>query len=101
MAHIAQWFHAASDITRLGLLEFLSARDRSVSELQTLIDVPQSTVSFHLKVLRDAGLVRERRDGRWKYFSLNGETFQRMVEFTQLVLPGAHAQESCPLTSCR
>jgi len=99
-AHVAQWFHTLSDTTRLGILEFLSQRDRSVSELTEILDAPQSTISFHLKVLKEAGVVSEHRDGRWRYFSLRGDTLEHMVAFVGTVSPGAH-RGTCALTCCR
>ncbi|SRR6266566_3335736 len=100
MARVAQWFHAASDTTRLAILEFLSQRERCVSELHEVVGGPQSSISFHLKVLRDSGLVRERRDGRWKFYSLGGETLAEMIAFIQIVSPGKHVG-TCPLSCCR
>ncbi len=100
MARVAQWFHAASDTTRLGMLEFLSQRERCVSELQKILGVPQSSASFHLKVLMESGLVRQRREGRWKYYSLRGETLEYMIAFTRIVSPGEHAG-TCPLSCCQ
>ena len=100
LAHVSQWFHAVSDTTRLQILAFLSQRDRAVTELASLLDAPQSTISYHLKVLRESGLVREWRDGRWKYHGLRGETFQHMIAFTKFVGPGAH-EDTCPLVCCR
>jgi ubiquinone/menaquinone biosynthesis C-methylase UbiE/DNA-binding transcriptional ArsR family regulator len=56
-------FRAMSDATRQRLLRVLSAHDLSVSELVEVIELPQSTVSRHLKMLREAGLVVDRRSG--------------------------------------
>jgi len=83
----------------MSILEFLSHRERSVTELQRATGVPQSTMSYHLKVLRDSGLVRERRDGRWKFFALRPDTLAHMSEFSERIGPGKH--EWCPLTCCR
>jgi ArsR family transcriptional regulator len=99
-AHVAQWFHALSDTARLAILDFLSQRDRSVSELAQILDAPQSNVSFHLKVLREAGIVSERRDGRWRYFRTSGDTLEHMVAFIGTVRPGVH-RGTCPLTCCQ
>ena len=55
LAHVAQWFHAMSDTRRLHLLEFLSQRDRSVTELRDLTEIPLSSVAFHLKVPSSTG----------------------------------------------
>jgi ArsR family transcriptional regulator len=70
LARAARLFHALSDETRLGVLEMLRDGERCVCELQDELDAAQSRLSFHLKVLREAGLVRDRKEGRWSYYSL-------------------------------
>lgn len=100
IAHVGQWFHAISDTTRLAILEFLSQRERCVTELQQVLGAAQSSVSYHLRILRESGLVRERRDGRWKYFSIRVDTLEHMSTLSQVVGPGKHVG-TCPLTCCR
>jgi len=100
LAHVAQWFHVFSDPARLGILGFLSQRERTVSELTEILDAPQSTVSFHLKVLKEAGVVSEHRDGLWKYFGIRGDTLEQMIAFIETVSPEAH-RGTCPLSSCQ
>jgi ArsR family transcriptional regulator len=68
-------FHALSDETRLRILERLRSGERCVCELTDALDAAQSRLSFHLKVLKDAGLVTDRREGRWMYYTLARETF--------------------------
>ena len=63
-------FHALSDATRLTALDMLRDGERCVCELQDQIDIAQSRLSFHLKVLKDAGLVQDRKEGRWSYYSI-------------------------------
>ena len=63
-------FHALSDATRLAALDMLRNGEKCVCELQDKLDVAQSRLSFHLKVLKDAGLVEDRRDGRWSYYTI-------------------------------
>ena len=63
-------FRALGDETRLRLLEFLIAGERSVAALMADTGLGQSLVSHHLRALRQAGLVRDRRDGRWVYYSI-------------------------------
>jgi len=100
LARVAQWFHAAADTTRLGILEFLSQRDRSAGELRTLLDVPPSRVSFHANVLIASGLIRRYRVGRQQFYALQGETLEWMVTSVQRVMPGAH-RGRCPWLCCR
>jgi ArsR family transcriptional regulator len=59
------WFHALSDETRLEIVRLLSHGERCVCELQDVLSAAQSRLSFHLRVLKDAGIVTDRRDGRW------------------------------------
>ena len=68
-------FHALSDETRLAILELLRDGERCVCELTDALDVAQSRLSFHLRVLRDAGLVSDRRDGRWIYYTAERSVF--------------------------
>ena len=100
MAHVGQWYHAMSDLTRLSILEFLSQRERCVTELQHIMGAAQSSVSYHLKVLRESGLVSEHREGRWKYFSLRADTIEYMSQFPRVIGPGKHVG-TCPLTCCQ
>ncbi len=67
----AALFHALSDPRRLTILTHLQAGERCVCHLQDAIDLGQSLLSFHLKALRDAGLVVSRRDGRWMHYRLS------------------------------
>jgi ArsR family transcriptional regulator len=69
LARAARLFHALSDETRLAVLAMLRDGERCVCELQDALDVAQSRLSFHLKVLREAGLVTDRREGRWAYYA--------------------------------
>lgn len=70
LARAARLFHALSDETRLAMLEMLRDGERCVCDLQSALDAAQSRLSFHLKVLKEAGLVTDRREGRWSYYTL-------------------------------
>jgi len=80
LSRAAQLFHALSDETRLAVLEMLRQGERCVCELQDQLDAAQSRLSFHLRVLKDAGLVIDRRDGRWVHYSLNADAFVEVEE---------------------
>ena len=71
LARSAQLFHALSDETRLAVLDMLRDGERCVCELQEVLDAAQSRLSFHLKVLREAGIVQDRKEGRWSYYRIN------------------------------
>jgi ArsR family transcriptional regulator, arsenate/arsenite/antimonite-responsive transcriptional repressor len=71
LAEQARAFHALSDPRRLQILAVLRDGERCVCDLQADLGLAQSLLSFHLKTLRDAGLVSVRRSGRWAHYSLS------------------------------
>lgn len=95
----ARWFHALSDETRLEIVQLLSHGERCVCELQDMLDAAQSRLSFHLKTLKDAGLVSDRREGRWMYYALNKDALDKIAALAQAVKPGKHAG-SCARACC-
>jgi ArsR family transcriptional regulator, arsenate/arsenite/antimonite-responsive transcriptional repressor len=66
-------FRALSDETRLRILDTLRGGDRCVCDLAAVVGAQQPRLSFHLRVLREAGLVQDRREGRWIYYGLRPE----------------------------
>ena len=74
-ARTAQLFHALSDGARLEIIEILLDGEHCVCDLMTHIETAQSRLSYHLKVLKDAGLVSDRREGRWSYYTLQRDAF--------------------------
>jgi ArsR family transcriptional regulator len=98
-ARVAGWFQALADETRVKIVELLSHKERCVCELEQVLDIAQSRLSFHLKVLKDAGLLADRREGRWMYYNLRRETLDEIAAYTKSVKPGKHAG-SCALACC-
>jgi ArsR family transcriptional regulator, arsenate/arsenite/antimonite-responsive transcriptional repressor len=86
-ARAAQLFHALSDETRLGILEMLRAGERCVCDLQDGLEAAQSRLSFHLRVLKEAGLVTDRREGRWAYYSIAPESLAEVHDLAVALQP--------------
>ncbi len=82
-ALLAALFHALSDETRLSILARLCAGEQCVCSLTDFLSAGQSRLSFHLKTLKEAGLVTDRRQGRWVYYSLDPEALQQIVAFVK------------------
>lgn len=78
---LAAGFHALSEPLRIQVLELLRSRELCVCELCEQLAVPQSKLSFHLKTLKEAGLVRSRQEGRWIYYSLNLPQFVLLEQY--------------------
>jgi len=75
----ARAFHALSDVTRLRVVDLLRGGERCVSDLAEALGASQSRLSFHLRILKEAGVVLDRREGRWVYYRLNPEQVERMA----------------------
>lgn len=103
---LAAAFHALGDATRLELLRRLKDREMCVCDLVGALQLGQSLVSFHLKVLRDAGLIAQRRTGRWAYYSLVPAAFTALREqLASNTLPAAtnpshHSDDSGTHCAC-
>jgi len=91
-------FHALSDETRLEILDRLRGGERCVCELTDVLKAAQSRLSFHLKVLKDAGLIRDRPEGRWMYYALNEEALEEAEELIRTLKKAAKG--SRPANGC-
>ncbi len=78
---VAAGFHALSEPLRIQVLELLRSQELCVCELCEHLEVTQSKLSFHLKTLREAGLIRARQEGRWIYYSLNLPQFVVLEQY--------------------
>ena len=93
-------FHALSDATRLSILEMLRGGERCVCELQDELEAAQSRLSFHLRVLREAGLVVDRREGRWSYYSIVPEALAEVHDLAVAMQPTKGALPTLRGGSC-
>lgn len=84
-------FRALGDETRLRLVELLRDGEQCVCDLATALDVGQSLLSFHLKTLKDAGLITDRREGRWVYYALNPDAVDALARTVGEMRPARRA----------
>jgi ArsR family transcriptional regulator, arsenate/arsenite/antimonite-responsive transcriptional repressor len=85
VARLARLFHALSDETRLRIVERLLHGEQCICNLVEMLGLGQSHLSFHMKTLKDAGLVTDRRDGRWIHYALNPGTLAALQSFVGTV----------------
>jgi ArsR family transcriptional regulator, arsenate/arsenite/antimonite-responsive transcriptional repressor len=78
---IVSGFHALSEPLRIRIVEYLQQQELCVCELCELLDMSQSKLSFHLKVLKTAELVHTRQEGRWIYYRLNLAQFVVLEQY--------------------
>jgi ArsR family transcriptional regulator len=79
----ARLFRALSDETRLRIIDHLRDGEECVCNLTGPLRIQQSLLSFHLRILKDAGLVHDRKQGRWVYYSLNPDALGSMSEMLE------------------
>ena len=76
-------FNAVAEPRRREILSYLALQERPVGEIVAGLGLEQPSVSKHLRVLKDVGLVRVRREGRKMLYSLDAEAIRPMYEWTQ------------------
>src|SRR5712691_32668 len=89
-AELAQVFKALGDPVRLRLVSLIGAHQGGevcVCDLSTAFDLTQPTISHHLKVLREAGIITSERRGTWVYYRLAPAALERMASL--LSVPGS------------
>ena len=85
MDDILNIFKSLSDETRLTILKLLERGELCVCDIVAALDMIQPKVSFHLGVLKEAGLVKDRRVGRWIHYRLDdSEIFRRFLILSTL-----------------
>ena len=80
-AHPTEVFQAIADPTRRALLDLLRQQERPVNSLVERFEISQPAISQHLRVLRHAGLVSERRVGRQRFYRLQGEALGQVADW--------------------
>lgn len=73
-------FKALSDETRLRMLKIMEKGEICVCDLVGVLDMSQPKISFHLNVLKEAGFIKDRRQGKWIHYSINdSDIFRRFL----------------------
>jgi DNA-binding transcriptional ArsR family regulator len=82
-------FEAIAQPKRREILRLLAEQERSAGEIASRFDVTQPAISQHLKVLRETGLISERREGTKRIFSVRPEGLEELDDFLAQVMPAA------------
>ncbi len=83
MHNITQTFKALSDKTRLRILSLMKEGEICVCDIAESLGMTQPNISFHLSMLKEAGLIKDRKNGRWIHYSLDDSDM-----FTRFILLG-------------
>lgn len=82
----AKIFKAPSDVNRLKIVQLLKERELCACELTLALSNSQSTVSHHLSVLKNAGLIKEKKEGKWSYFRLSEGAIIELLKQVKLLV---------------
>ncbi|HNR59175.1 MAG: metalloregulator ArsR/SmtB family transcription factor [Methanothrix sp.] len=88
LAAEADVFRAMADPFRLAILQLLRDGELCVCEIMTALERPQSSTSHHLSILKRAGLVKERREGKWSRYRLSEGAVIEMMNLAGLMTDG-------------
>ena len=93
-------FKALSDPNRLKIIEALAHDELCVCELMTDLGLAQSRLSFHLKVLKQCGLVMDRQSGRWVYYRLQPQVIKQLQHFLGEIMISPPVRTKKELSCC-
>lgn len=79
MNELVTIFKALSDETRLRIVKLLEEGELCVCDITAALEMVQPKVSFHLSVLKEAGIIKDRKDGKWIHYSINEKDFFRRM----------------------
>lgn len=91
-AEKAEIFKVLSDSNRLQIIDMLSCGEMCVCKILEKFDITQPTLSHHLKVLADNGIVTSRKEANWIHYKLNDEKMKEITEFLQFI---SNDKEDC------
>jgi ArsR family transcriptional regulator, arsenate/arsenite/antimonite-responsive transcriptional repressor len=80
MRKLAELFKALADENRLKIIKMLSEKELCVCEIYDKLNMSQPAISHHLKILRVAGLVKDTKEGKWIYYSLDKDALASLAK---------------------
>lgn len=95
---LAKIFKALGDETRLEIIRMLAGKERCVCAFLGAFNMTQPAISNHLRVLREAGVVVDSREGRWIFYRLNPEAFRAIEQIAGLSLSETDIVRIDPMT---
>lgn len=94
-ADIALLCKALGDTNRLQIVQMLSDGEKCGCKLLEQFQFTQPTLSHHMKLLCDCGLVTARKEGKWSHYSLNRETFRALQDFLAVLTESCEKEGGC------
>lgn len=86
-------FKALSDPTRREILSLLKQGSMTAGQIVEHFDTSGATISHHLNILKQAGLIEDRKSGKYIYYELNTTVFQEVLSWIQTLMEAEHHEE--------
>lgn len=96
---VARIFKAFCDPNRIRVLELLQAGEMCACKILEELNIGQPTLSHHMKILCEAGIVSARKEGKWSHYSLNPEGFSRASGILSSLCP-LPVKNTVPVQEC-
>ncbi|MGN0247104.1 MAG: ArsR/SmtB family transcription factor [Lachnospiraceae bacterium] len=97
---VANICKAMSDSNRLRIIEMLTQGEKCGCSLLEELQVTQPTLSHHMKVLSDCGLVSSYKDGKWQHYSINCEKFKEYKDYIAKITCCGNTSKDCNSEKC-
>ncbi|MBS3909952.1 MAG: winged helix-turn-helix transcriptional regulator [Actinobacteria bacterium] len=95
LEQLSDYLKIIADTNRLQILCLLKKGERCVCNIHEPLGMPQNLASHHLKILRDAGLVISRREGKWVHYRIDVEKFDYLTSlYNEVILGGLDEEQS-------
>ena len=84
-----------SDPIRINILELMMGGEICVCDIVKVTGLSQSKISYHIKILKDSGLISDRQEGRWVYYKLDLEVLSDIKNWMGNLIQSSSSKRSC------
>ena len=91
----AKVFKALCDERRQRILELLHSGEKCACVLSDEMDMPQSSLSYHMKILCDSGIVTSREEGKWTHYQISRPGSEKAVELLKEITAVTEREDGC------
>jgi len=88
-------FHALSDVTRVRVVEMLTVEKRCACQILERLEISQPTLSHHMRILSEAGLITVEKRGKWVHYGINESVFAELKQFVERIGEGSDSGCGC------
>ena len=91
----AKVFKALCDARRQRILELLHSGEKCACVLIDEMEMPQSSLSYHMKILCDSGIVASREEGKWTHYQISRQGSEKAIELLRQITAAAESSGEC------